>query len=206
MATSSAPYCGQAEPAVSELLRDYGDVSYVWRHLPLNDVHPHAQLAAEAAEAAADQGNSGRCTTPLGHQSALRLATWSVRGELGLDVERFTEDLKKHAGAAGSQRTSTAPTSAMFRARRPSSSTGGAITAPTTSTHFPRRSGPPRRARLSGGSRARPVAAPSMGKAADESRLARRASHEGRSPHDLFSPTRGCHGHVTSMAPGARER
>jgi protein-disulfide isomerase len=31
-------------------------VRYVWRHLPLNDVHAHAQLAAEAAEAASDQG------------------------------------------------------------------------------------------------------------------------------------------------------
>ena len=39
-----------------ELLRDFGDVRYVWRHLPLNDVHPHAQLAAEASEAAASQG------------------------------------------------------------------------------------------------------------------------------------------------------
>ena len=39
-----------------ELLRDFGDVRYVWRHLPLTDVHPHAQLAAEAAEAAADAG------------------------------------------------------------------------------------------------------------------------------------------------------
>src|SRR5439155_284054 len=43
------PYCGQAEPVVRELLRDFGDVRYVWRHLPLNDVHPRAQLAAEAA-------------------------------------------------------------------------------------------------------------------------------------------------------------
>ncbi len=50
------PYCGQAEPVVRELLRDFGEeVRYVWRHLPLNDVHPHAQIAAEAAEAAADQ-------------------------------------------------------------------------------------------------------------------------------------------------------
>src|SRR5204862_5403121 len=50
------PYCGQAEPVMRELLRDFGDVRYVWRHLPLNDVHPHAQLAAEASEAAAAQG------------------------------------------------------------------------------------------------------------------------------------------------------
>ena len=36
------PYCGRAEPAVRELLRDFADVRYVWRHLPLTDVHPHA--------------------------------------------------------------------------------------------------------------------------------------------------------------------
>ena len=50
------PYCGRAEPVVRELLGDFADIRYVWRHLPLTDVHPHAQLAAEAAEAAADQG------------------------------------------------------------------------------------------------------------------------------------------------------
>ena len=50
------PYCGQAEPVIRDLLAGHGDVRYVWRHLPLNDVHPHAQIAAEAAEAAADQG------------------------------------------------------------------------------------------------------------------------------------------------------
>src|SRR6185437_2832926 len=36
------PYCGQAEPVVRRLLADFGDVRYVWRHLPLNDVHPNA--------------------------------------------------------------------------------------------------------------------------------------------------------------------
>jgi Na+/H+ antiporter NhaA len=41
------PYCGRAEPVVRELLAGYGDVRYVWRHLPLTDVHPHAQLAAQ---------------------------------------------------------------------------------------------------------------------------------------------------------------
>jgi hypothetical protein len=50
------PYCGHAEPVIRELLTDFGDLRYVWRHLPLNDVHPRAQLAAEAAEAAAAQG------------------------------------------------------------------------------------------------------------------------------------------------------
>src|SRR5207248_8644999 len=51
------PYCGQAEPVVRALLADFGDLRYVWRHLPLADVHTHAQLAAEAAEAAAEQGS-----------------------------------------------------------------------------------------------------------------------------------------------------
>ena len=67
------PYCGQAEPVVRELLRDFGDVRYVWRHLPLNDVHPHTQLAAEAAEAAADQGAFWEMHDLLfAHQDALR--------------------------------------------------------------------------------------------------------------------------------------
>ena len=58
------PYCGRAEPALRELLAEFGDeLRYVFRHLPLSDVHPHAQLAAEASEAAGEQGRSGRCTT-----------------------------------------------------------------------------------------------------------------------------------------------
>jgi len=95
------PYCGQAEPVVRELLRDFGDVRYVWRHLPLNDVHPRAQLAAEAAEAAADQGAFWEMQDLLfDHQDALRpddLIAYAER--IGLDVERFTNDLREHAGA-----------------------------------------------------------------------------------------------------------
>ena len=52
------PYCGQAEIVIRELLDEFGDeLRYVWRHLPLNDVHSHAQMAAEATEAAGAQGN-----------------------------------------------------------------------------------------------------------------------------------------------------
>src|SRR6516225_2403747 len=84
------PYCGLAEPTVRELLSDFGDVRYVWRHLPLTDVHPHAQLAAEASEAAAKQGAFwGMHDLLMEHQ-----------GSLGLDTERFAADLRKHAGAA----------------------------------------------------------------------------------------------------------
>ncbi|MFD0684496.1 Na+/H+ antiporter NhaA [Actinomadura fibrosa] len=96
------PYCGRAEPAIRELLADHGDVRYVWRHLPLTDVHPHAQLAAQAAEAAAAQGAFWEMHDLLfEHQDALE-ARDLVRyaGELGLDVARFRDDLRRGAGAA----------------------------------------------------------------------------------------------------------
>jgi Na+/H+ antiporter NhaA len=96
------PYCGQAEPVVRELLRDFGEVRYVWRHLPLNDVHPHAQLAAEAAEAAAVQGAFWEMhDLLLDHQDALRPRDLMGYAEqLGLDVDRFANDLRERAGAA----------------------------------------------------------------------------------------------------------
>jgi len=95
------PFCGQAEPVLRELLREFGDVRYVWRHLPLNDVHPNTQLAAEAAEAAAEQGAFWEMhDLLLAHQDALgwrSLIDYAER--LGLDLERFTTDLREHVGA-----------------------------------------------------------------------------------------------------------
>ena len=92
------PFCGLAEPAIRELLAGFGDVRYVWRHLPLTDVHPHAQLAAEAAEAAAAQGAFWEMHDMLlRHQDALRPADLvGYAAALGLDVERFARDLRKH--------------------------------------------------------------------------------------------------------------
>jgi protein-disulfide isomerase len=92
------PYCGQAEPVIRELLGEFGDVRYVWRHLPLNDVHPGAQLAAEAAEAAAAQGAFWEMhDLLLGHQDALRATDLiGYARQLGLDVDRFMEDVRKH--------------------------------------------------------------------------------------------------------------
>jgi len=96
------PYCGQAEPVVRELLTDFGDLRYVWRQLPLSDVHPRAEIAAEASEAAGDQGAFwGMYDLLLAHQDALGprdLVGYAT--QLGLDVERFTDDLRRHAGAA----------------------------------------------------------------------------------------------------------
>lgn len=95
------PYCGQGEPAVREALQD-ADVRFVWRHLPLTDIHPQAQLAAEAAEAAAAQG----AFWPMHDLLLARPDNLRIRDllgyadELGLDRARFTDDLKHHVHAA----------------------------------------------------------------------------------------------------------
>jgi protein-disulfide isomerase len=82
---------------IRELLDEFGDeLRYVWRHLPLNDVHANAQMAAEATEAAAAQG----AFWPL-HDRLLvsqdELRPEDLRRaaeELGLDDERFWHDLR----------------------------------------------------------------------------------------------------------------
>jgi Na+/H+ antiporter NhaA len=93
------PYCGRAEQAIRELLASFGDdVRYVWRHLPLNDVHPNAQIAAEASEAAAVQGHFWDMhATLLRHQGELRPShLTSYATELGLDPDRLIDDLRHH--------------------------------------------------------------------------------------------------------------
>jgi Na+/H+ antiporter NhaA len=95
------PYCNQAEPVVRALLRDFGDMRYVWRHLPLDDVHPHARMAAEATEAAGEQGAFWEMHDLLfEHQDALRKPDLlRYAGQLGLDVDRFADDLASRAFA-----------------------------------------------------------------------------------------------------------
>jgi Na+/H+ antiporter NhaA len=95
------PYCGRAEPVVRELLAGQGDVRYVWRHLPLAHVHPDAALAAEAAEAAAEQGAFWEMHDLLlerqEHLQPKDLLSYAA--ELGLDVDRFRDDLREHTTA-----------------------------------------------------------------------------------------------------------
>ena len=95
------PYCGQAEQVIRELLAGHGDLRYVWRHLPLTDVHPHAQLAAEAAEAAARQDRFWQLhDLLLDHQGALTTTDlMRYAADLRLDTERFARDLRERAGA-----------------------------------------------------------------------------------------------------------
>ncbi|MEA2419810.1 MAG: hypothetical protein QOE60_2016, partial [Thermoleophilaceae bacterium] len=97
------PYCGQAEVAIRELLDSFGDdLRYVWRHLPLNDVHAYAQMASEAAEAAAEQGEFWRMhDVLLEHQGDLTPADLTrYANDLGLDLDRFWGDLQHREQAA----------------------------------------------------------------------------------------------------------
>ncbi|MEU0794227.1 Na+/H+ antiporter NhaA [Amycolatopsis sp. NPDC005961] len=93
-------FCGRAEGAVRELLAERADVRYVWRHLPLAEVHPQALLAAYAAEAAGRQGAFWAMhDLLLAHQDDLTFpALVGYAGEAGLDVERFRGDLAQRHG------------------------------------------------------------------------------------------------------------
>jgi Na+/H+ antiporter NhaA len=95
------PYCGRAEPIVRELLSDFGDLRFVWRHLPLTDVHPRARAAAEAAEAAGEQGAFWEMhDLLLDHQDELRPPDLiNYAEQLGLDIDKFRDDLEGHTGA-----------------------------------------------------------------------------------------------------------
>jgi Na+/H+ antiporter NhaA len=96
------PYCGQAEPVVRQLLAEHDeDLRYVFRHLPLADVHPHAQMAAEAAEAAAAQGAFWEMHDALlDHQDALTLRDVAAYArEIGLDADRLVEEVRERSYA-----------------------------------------------------------------------------------------------------------
>ena len=92
------PYCGQAEPVIRTLLSEFGsDLRYVFRQLPLDDVHENAERAAEASEAAGAWGKFWEMHDLLfQHQDALGTEDLKkYAGDLGLDVEVFAEKLRR---------------------------------------------------------------------------------------------------------------
>jgi protein-disulfide isomerase len=93
-------YCARAVALVDEVRARLGRrLRFVYRHFPIPELHPHAQLAAEASEAAAAQGRFWEMHAVLfDHQDALDRASLVGYAErLGLDVDRFTRDLDGHA-------------------------------------------------------------------------------------------------------------
>ena len=135
------PYCGRAEVVIRELLDAFGDdLRYVWRHLPLNDVHPNAQMAAEAAEAAGAQGAFWEMHDRLlDHQDELTRGRPAPprRGARARRRPLLGRPAPPRVRAARGRATWRAPTRAASPARRRSSSTAGATRAPTTRRSSP---------------------------------------------------------------------
>ena len=93
------PYCGAAYPIVKEVQARMGDrLRFVFRNFPITTSHPHAEQAAEAAEAAAAQGRFWQMHDHLyEHQRHLEDADLHGYAEqLGLDVATFDEELAEH--------------------------------------------------------------------------------------------------------------
>jgi protein-disulfide isomerase len=93
------PYCGEAYPVVKEpQQRLKGKLSFVFRNFPLANAHPHAEFAAEAAEAAAGQGKFWEMHDVLyENQQALEPENLIEYGSaLGLDMHRFTKEMNEH--------------------------------------------------------------------------------------------------------------
>jgi protein-disulfide isomerase len=96
------PYTGMAYPIVKEILKQFNTkVYFVFRNFPLNDIHPNAQHAAEAAEAAAAQDKFWEMHDYLfEHQKALddsHLLQYSQR--LRLDTDKFKNEMAGHTYA-----------------------------------------------------------------------------------------------------------
>jgi len=97
------PFCGRATGVVEELRHRFGDdLRYVFRHLPLPEVHPHGEFAAEATEAAGAQGAFWAMHDRLfAHQDQLEAGELlDHAAALGLDLGRFAQDLGDGAFSA----------------------------------------------------------------------------------------------------------
>ena len=93
------PNCKQAAPAVALLLRRFaGDVCVAFRHFPLEEVHSHALIAAEAAEAARAQGLFWEMHDLLfAHQPRFQPPQLrELAQQVGLDLRRFSDELASH--------------------------------------------------------------------------------------------------------------
>jgi protein-disulfide isomerase len=97
------PYCGQAYLIVKELQRRLGEqLRFVFRNFPLTTMHPHAELAAEAAEAAGVQGRFWEMHDTL-YENQDHLDRADVLGlaqRLDLDFPRFASDIQHGVYAA----------------------------------------------------------------------------------------------------------
>jgi protein-disulfide isomerase len=97
------PYCGAAYPIVKQVQERMGDrLRFVFRNFPITTSHPHAERAAEAAEAAAAQNRFWEMHDVL-YENQRHLEDEDLRRyaeQVGLDVDVFGQDLAGHVHAA----------------------------------------------------------------------------------------------------------
>lgn len=98
------PACKAAEPLISQVVEQYpNDVRLVYRHFPLNSIHPYAQMAGYASEVAADEGlfweyhdklfEQQLVWSQMGSASEVEDAFVTYAGELGIDTDSFREKI-----------------------------------------------------------------------------------------------------------------
>ena len=96
------PYCGAAYPIVKRIQRQMKDrLRFVFRNFPITTSHPHAEAAAESAEAAAVQGRFWEMHDLL-YENQRQLTDPELRSyaaTIGLDLERFDDELARHVHA-----------------------------------------------------------------------------------------------------------
>jgi protein-disulfide isomerase len=96
------PYCGAAYPIIKEVQERMGErLRFVFRNFPITTSHPHAEQAAEAAEAAAAQGRFWEMHDLL-YENQQHLGGKDLRAyaeQLGLEVEPFDQELAEHVHA-----------------------------------------------------------------------------------------------------------
>jgi protein-disulfide isomerase len=96
------PYCGAAYPIIKEVQERMGEgLRFVFRNFPITTSHPHAELAAEAAEAAAAQDRFWEMHDLL-YENQQRLGEEDLHAyadQLGLEFEPFDQELAEHVHA-----------------------------------------------------------------------------------------------------------
>jgi protein-disulfide isomerase len=96
------PYCGQAYPIIKNIQKDLGDkLRFVFRNFPISQEHPHAQQAAETAEASGAQNKFWDMHDRLyEHQQELSNSDLKHHASaLGLDIARFEDEMSNHIHA-----------------------------------------------------------------------------------------------------------
>lgn len=96
-------YCANAYFVIKVVQQRLGErLRFTFRNFPRTNIHPHAELAAEAAEAAGIQGRFWEMHDKLfEHQDSLdRDSVLAYAAQIGLDLRRFEQDLKEHSFAS----------------------------------------------------------------------------------------------------------